>query len=275
MIGIVDMMGGFGNQLFQYGIGILLKKQGLDIYIYESDKESHNRKIVIPNSEFGLKKIGRKDLFLVNILKSTFFLKNYYEIVNDLMLSNLEQINDIKKSPKKIISFNGFWQKKEFVDEYFNDIKNVILENNIIKQSRTQNIKGSTLVHVRRTDYKDNNEVLSSKYYQHSLKYCKENVDNFNYSIFTDDYEWVKSQKIFKDAVSINIPKDQQSYKNNVLSTFGEMLNFENYIIANSTFSWWAAKISSKKNSKILYPDPFFKAEPFDAFYSNWKPINR
>ena len=44
MIGIVDMMGGFGNQLFQYGIGMFLKEQGLKVYIYASDKESEKEK---------------------------------------------------------------------------------------------------------------------------------------------------------------------------------------------------------------------------------------
>ena len=275
MIGIIDMMGGFGNQLFQYGIGMFLKEQGLKVYIYESNKESENRRIVIPESDFGFDKIGKRHLFFINLLKNTNYLKEYYGIVNDSVLSGPEQVINIKKSSKRVVSFNGFWQKKIFVDEYFDNIKKIILDNKAIKASNTTKKEGSTMVHVRRTDYKNNKEVLKSDYYKNSLEHCKKNIKNFNYSIFTDDYDWARSQKIFEDAVDINVPKNQLNYRNEVLSTFGKMLSFENYVIANSTFSWWAARISSTENSKVLYPNPFFKDESFDAFYGNWTPIER
>ena len=36
------------------------------------------------------------------------------------------------------------------------------------------------------------------------------------------------------------------------------MLSYENYIIANSSFSYMAAHLGSSENSKVLYPEPWF-----------------
>ena len=152
---------------------MFLKEQGLKVYIYASDKESENRKIVIPESDFGFNKIKKRHLFFINLLKNRTFLKEYYEIVNDSVLSGPEQVVNIKKSSKKVISFNGFWQKKSFVDEYFDNIKKIILDNKDIKASNTTKKEGSTMVHVRRTDYKNNKEILKSNYYKNSLNYAK------------------------------------------------------------------------------------------------------
>ena len=91
-------------------------------------QESENRKIVIPESDFGFNKIEKRHLFFINLLKNRTFLKEYYEIVNDSVLSGPEQVVNIKKSSKKVISFNGFWQKKSFVDEYFDNIKKIGLQ---------------------------------------------------------------------------------------------------------------------------------------------------
>ena len=62
---------------------------------------------------------------------------------------------------------------------------------------------------VRRGDYLSLKEDLSIEFYQNALIYCKENIKNFNYEIFTDDIEWVKNQNIFRDALEINPPSDE------------------------------------------------------------------
>ena len=120
--------------------------------------------------------------------------------------------------------------------------------------------------------------ILQPVYAKNPSDFIQEITDNAS-NILSSDLSKIEKQNklkdIAKDAVDINVPKNQLNYRNEVLSTFGKMLSFENYIIANSTFSWWAARISSTENSKVLYPNPFFKDESFDAFYDNWTPIER
>ena len=126
------------------------------------------------------------------------------------------------------------------------------------------------MIHIRRSDYIQNNEQLSIEYYEKSINYAIRNIDNFKFDIFTDDVEWVNSQEIFSDAQNIYGPTNTSSYEEDVVRTFSKMLNYNNFIIANSTFSWWSARISYTEESTVIYPKPFFKKENFDIFPKEW-----
>ena len=55
------------------------------------------------------------------------------------------------------------------------------------------------MVHVRRTDYLKLNQELDEDYYLKAIKLMESKVKNFNYSIFTDDKEWVENQTFQKN----------------------------------------------------------------------------
>ena len=73
------------------------------------------------------------------------------------------------------------------------------------------------------------------------------NIDDFRYSIFTDDIEWVESQSIFDDTDKIFW---QEVNTDKTVEHFSEMIKFENFIVGNSTFSLMAAIIRNNKLSK-------------------------
>jgi hypothetical protein len=58
----------------------------------------------------------------------------------------------------------------------------------------------------------------------------------------------------------------------NTAETFELMRSAKAYIIANSTFSWWAAYLSYTKNPIIYAPDPWFKniEDPASLIPSHW-----
>ena len=58
---------------------------------------------------------------------------------------------------------------------------------------KIKKIKGSTLVHVRRQDYLSLNEELNINYYE-LAKEATRLIEDFNFSIFTDDPEWVSRE---------------------------------------------------------------------------------
>ena len=54
------------------------------------------------------------------------------------------------------------------------------------------------------------------------------------------------------------------------------MLGYENFIIANSSFSYMAAFLGSTTNSKVIYPDPWFKGRRKEiSFDDKWININQ
>ena len=272
MIAIVDISGGLGNQLFQCSFALYLKDLGIKVYFFDSQN-----KLVINERFLGIKKLNFISINFLEMLKNFKKFANFYKVIssNEVLNDNAPIINYYEKL--KIISFNGYFQDYEYANKYKSEIKRSLLETSKELENKYPNTKSNTLIHIRRSDYLDTNEQLEISYYLKAIEYCSEKITDFSYDIFTDDYEWVINQPIFNKAnyveKSTNIEK---RYKNDVLSTFINMLDYENYIIANSTFSWWAAMLSYDSNTIVSQPKPFFN---WDVLHNlsvpEWKNLPR
>jgi len=271
MIGIVDLAGGFGNYLFLYAFGLNLKKQGVNVYIYNPTK-----KYYLEPSEFGFNKLKGLKFLSLEIYKKLNKKNNNYLLINSEQIINKKF--DVKELyvDKKVISFNGFFQDYSFVQENISQIRDAISQSTNNINSDQNNLIPNTMLHVRRGDYLELGEELSINYYKEAISYCKKNIKNFNFNVYTDDYEWTKNQDIFKDANKIeNTPNIEKRIENSVLSTFKEMLGYENFIIANSTYSWWAAVLGSDDKSVVTCPSPFYKTHNNNLELNNWVILDR
>lgn len=272
MIAIVDISGGLGNQLFQCSFALYLKDLGVKVYFFDSEN-----KLFINERFLGIKKLNFISSKFLEILKKFKLFAKFYKVVtsNEVQSNDESIINYYEKL--KIISFNGYFQNYEYANKYKNEIKRSLLETFKEYGNKNPNTKSNTLIHVRRSDYLDTNEQLEISYYSKAMEHCNEKIKDFSYDIFTDDYEWVISQPIFNKAnyveKSTNIVK---RHKKDVLSTFSNMLDYENYIIANSTFSWWAAILSYDSNTIVSQPKPFFNWDVIhNLSVSEWKDFPR
>jgi len=271
-LAIVNIKGGFGNQLFQFSLANYLKGNGFKVvvsldyfslFVKGNDIQDTKRKLVIPLKDFNLDLISS----IQNIL-FTFF--NY--LVNNRYF-NLLTASKFKKyivvqtgnvfNNKKIgkwTQFDGYWKNIEIIEFSKNYIIESISNNQTIKEGfKNKIIPGSTLIHVRKGDFLNYNRELTENFYKKSLGIAKENINNFNYDIFTDDYEWVVSQSFFKDAKNIYYQQSSDDDIQETIDTFSQMLNYENYIVGNSSYSLWAALLSSKNKSLVIVPDPWFR----------------
>ena len=144
-------------------------------------------------------------------------------------------------------------------------------DSSILEALNNNPVKGSTALHVRRGDYIKISENLSNDYYEKALEYAENNIKNFNYEIFSDDVDWVKKNNIFKSATKI------QPFENSLENTkdsFANMMKNENFIISNSSFSLMAAFLNESKDSKVIFPDPWFRNQNYQKLSKkNWIPI--
>lgn len=103
-------------------------------------------------------------------------------------------------------------------------------------------------LHVRRGDYlnfKGMFPILSETDYY--LKAIKEYGSGQQFLIFSDDIEWCINH--FKG------PRFEFSIGRNELNDFALMQSCEHVIIANSSFSWWAAWLNKNPYKKIVAPE--------------------
>ena len=256
------LMGGFGNQLFQICQLNEYKKLNLKVYADTSNFEKSkkepsttNRELILPIGLFELDEINKYKRYLINALEKLQKTKiypfnlNIYQEINDY---NLDEV-DLKRFNKA----KGYWQNSSLIAKNKKFLIESLSKEKLFLEAFNRPIKkGSTVLHVRRGDYLNLDENLSNEFYISALNFCNKNIKNFYYNIFTDDSDWVKSNKLFKDANKV------YSDKSNVFSvknSFANMLNNENYIVGNSTFPLMAALLSETSKSQVIIADPWFR----------------
>lgn len=105
-----------------------------------------------------------------------------------------------------------------------------------------------TAIHVRRGDYVNNKfyvDLTETDYYQRAM----EQFTIKEFIVFSDDLEWCKEQEIFKNCQFFTY-YDEVKDMNLMAACTG-------HIIANSSFSWWAAYISPY-TEKVIAPKRWY-----------------
>jgi len=276
---IVDVFGGIGNQAFQISFANFLKQKGYEVKLCTKINKKKDvykvdiREESLPIELFGFEEPSSNEMFLFNILDSKFLkylnlknyllrpLKNYITLQNDINynLNNLGKINRL----------TGYWQdpRQLLLNKKF--LISSILKINEFKENEYLN-SGLTALHVRRGDYLNIGIKLDDNYYKNAIEIASREIDNFEYEIFSDDIDWVKSNKIFGDCKSFRSKKKDTS----AFPDFLELFCYKNFIISNSTFSLAPALLVSDSNSKVIYPDPWIKNKSLDINFDNWIKIS-
>ena len=275
---LVEIYGGFGNQLFQLNFAQILKNKGFEVFVNTRDfervaKENSEhltaRKLVLPVENFNLNEIKNQEYINYKFRR---IIRNY-KILNKATLNNktFSMVNDNNLELENLLKKNhfiGYWQDLNYLKENKESLISSLKNNKTIKGSLEEKSNDMTMIHVRRNDYLKFNEELPIIYYEKAIDYLKEKTNKLNFNVFTDDLPWSKNQKIFKNAQNIFTSSDSPK---DTVETFALMLRNKNFIIANSTFSLLAAFLAEKSNSIITYPDPWFTTRSYNKNITNSK----
>ncbi|MEZ5036676.1 MAG: alpha-1,2-fucosyltransferase [Chitinophagales bacterium] len=273
----VQLSGGLGNQMFQYAFGkhLAINTQSelvLDLAYIQSK---------LPFKKFSTPMQYELDIFNLNVDCNSLYFSNGITYP----LAKLEYYLKTKRNTNKNntliesgMQFNADYLEKDeplfihgnFQSElYFKDIEADIREDfefihpleeqnqQILNQIKSSN---SVSIHIRRGDYlsiKNNASkfrALELDYYKNAMSILENKMENITYFVFSDDINWVKENlKTHAETIFINHNKGKSSYIDMQL-----MSNCQHNIIANSTFSWWAAWLNTNKNKIVVAPKTWF-----------------
>lgn len=220
-----NLKGGLGNQMFQISAAVALALENNDTAAFDFQK------CFTPNQ-------GNPSLFyLNNIFKNIVNMVDIpiYKIYYETKFS----FNKIDYEPNLLL--DGYFQS----EKYFKPQEDKIRELFYIDDKIFDNSEITTSVHIRRGDYQkfsNFHRVLDLEYYHTAIN----RIGGGNFLFFSDDIEWAK-----KTFVSKNFFFSENS---NELDDFYLMSKCKNNIIANSSFSWWAAYLNKNKNKTIISP---------------------
>ena len=117
--------------------------------------------------------------------------------------------------------------------------------------------KETVAIHVRRGDYllPQHNHFcqLDTDYYNEALSSFLPEVDKYHFLIFSNDIEWCKEYLI--EGKSVTYVEPGSDYVDLILMSL-----CDHQIIANSSYSWWAAYKNENRDKKVICPKNYLKA---------------
>lgn len=278
---IVRLIGGLGNQLFQYAaarrlahvnkVQLKVDISGFETYTlhkyslqhYNIQAETANaEEVALFNRELKRSKISR--FFFDNIVgeDSPFqLLKEAHFHLDSRLLSAGGNV-----------LLDGYWQS----EKYFTDIAGLIraeftvkTESDSVNRAAAEEIdaNNSVSLHIRRADYVTNSAtnsihgVCSDAYYRKAVETIAGHIRNPHFYIFSDDPDWVAAN--FKLDYAMSIVSHNNADKN--YEDLRLMSLCKGNIIANSSFSWWGAWLNPDRHKVVIAPGRWFNSDGIDT----------
>jgi hypothetical protein len=268
MIGM-RISGGLGNQMFQYAFvsasslrkkcTFYLEKTGAPIDLYQYFKLQKNLFYYI-------------DIVLFNhsgfkLLFSHYLRKPFYTLIHKLFIRNYVSSPKGTDSPYTLNDvyddalFNGYYQSPIYFEDHKAEVvKYFELKNNVVsayqqKYAFLKQERKIVTVHVRKSDFLDLSHYnlggpdlsLPLSYYHHLINKIHSD-DNFYLfisdmpEIIAKEFDYLKRKHISNDSV---------------INDFQHMLYADVCVVANSTFTWWAAYLN-KNPHKLIYCPKYY-----------------
>lgn len=276
---IVNILGGLGNQMFQYALALALEKHCGARTVVRIDPRAFNGYPI--HNGYELKRIFNVKIPEATVCEVT---KIAYPFLN-YRIWQLCRLLPKRKTIKyewKSMAYDervfanthdeyliGYWQTERYFRPFRQDIIKAFAfppfetgsQNEALSEELKQ--KCSVAVHIRRGDYlKINNTsgICTIAYYQKAIARIKEFITSDVFVIFSDDIDWCMEQfgTIIGDADIrfVNWNKGKESYRDMQLMSL-----CKHNIIANSSFSWWGAWLNQNPNKIVIAPSRWMNSE--------------
>jgi len=283
----VAIMGGIGDQLFQFSFANFLRKTfKCEAYLdttYYNSKLNYNKfkfrlydlakvndfKTKNNNSYISYKYLSYLRIF--NILKIDKTISSIYNLFFKIDINNFIYEYWKKNKNFKIIEnsyYYGYWHNLKYIKPLKKEINNNLINHHNKKDKIQKFIKykinrKTVCIHIRGGDFAKNSShnVLDKEYYNDSIKFFQKKLINPNFHIFTNDIKFAKSilrqqsRKFrFEYIKSLNLTDIEE---------FSLFTKYKFAIIANSTFSLLSTYLSYFRKISIA-PKIWMKGKALD-----------
>ncbi len=239
----MTVMGGLGNQLFQWACARNLQEKYGHSVQYDLSFYNGQDKRRPQLSEF-------KNLVFSNVEEN--YTLGQVSVGDSFSYANFSRY-DLSQTQRRY-SLQGYWQSEKYFEENADVIRNNLEIDPRIEYHINDNYpfiskEKTASIHVRRTDYVTSNgyhPVQPISYYQEALSH----IEYDKLIVFSDDVQWCRGNLFFDDMVFAEGNTD--------IEDLYLMSTCDNNIIANSSFSWWAAWLNKNENKKVIAPSNWF-----------------
>lgn len=268
---IIRLSGGLGNQMFQYAFGRKLsmdkkEKMYLDIRSFSRDKLRDyelNKYTIMEKAVSSCIRSSLCNLLLLferkvcRVPAAERILRLVYE--EEAFVKQEEFVSDAYLA--------GYWQNATYFEEIRDALKQELRytgrltgrQENLLKKIKENN---SVAMHIRRGDYLNPEQSkmyvnVPKDYYERAIHYIESLTSGIMIYVFSDDIEWCRDEFGGRENtffIDSTVGGDQHI-------DFELMRNCSHFVMANSTFSWWAAWLCDNPDKIVVGPKNWYVDE--------------
>ena len=272
---VARLNGGLGNQLFQYAAGrSLADKLNLPLKMdlsefetyklrgFELDKFNIEAEIAKPSEISGIDTHPSKLKKYRNRLAIHFG----YSLSSCAFKEKSFCYDQLFEKISQPAYLDGYWQSEKYFktsDAHLRheiNYKGPLDDKNILILKKIK-IHNSISLHIRRGDYVSNpsaaavHGVCSLEYYDAAMRFIASHAGQPHFFVFSDDPQWAKENL----KMSYPVHFVEANGPDRGVEDMWLMKSCNHHIIANSSFSWWAAWLNNKPAKIVVAPRTWFR----------------
>lgn len=273
---ISQVIGGLGNQMFQYAAGrALAMRLGGDLALDISAFENYNlhqgfeltrvfaMSPAIASGQDLSRMLGWQHSPLARsvLARRPFAVLRSRRFVSEPHFHYCSDFDQLDGD----VYLAGYWQSEKYFKRVIAQIREdfrfrLPLEGENAELAARLSQTQAVSLHVRRGDYASNSAttavhgLCSPTYYHDALRIVRQQIPDAHLYIFSDDIGWVrKNIKIELPSVYVEHNQGKDSFNDMMLMSL-----CRHHITANSSFSWWGAWLNSSSSKLVIAPKKWF-----------------
>lgn len=292
---IIQVAGGLGNQLQQYALYRKFVRLGvearLDISWFQDEmvkQKSKGNKITERRLELD---------YFDRLVYETCTEEEKTALIGDngiagklrrkLLPATVHWFHESKMYHPEILNFENMYLSGYFAcEKYYGDILYDLREkiqfpvsDNPLHMQMLQEMKNSqsVSVHIRRGDYLQPENaamfgnICTDAYYEKAMEIIRRQVPDVHFYLFSDDVSYAKSKYIGDEYTIVDINHGKDSFYDIQL-----MSSCKHIICANSTFSFWGARLNANERKIMIRPtihknSQVFVKEEMEELWQGWQ----
>lgn len=277
---VVKLMGGLGNQMFQYAAGRALAHANKDVLKLDLSHYSNPPPGCVPRkyelynfkitpdfaTDEDLRRFGHRG-------SPKWLLTRAKQLLGRVQPCYLTD-RDIRYNPrfKKAtgdVYLDGYWQSTRYFEEIEGTIRSELQPvgsgaGHVMKLWEEIQGCNSVCVNIRRGDFVTDNFLgcLGMDYFRRGQEVMARSVPDVRYFVFSDDIPWCE-EHFGKDPATTVVSHDYAGP--DFIDYLFLMTSCKHFIIPNSSFAWWAAWLCANTAKRVIAPLRWFNDTTVDT----------
>lgn len=274
---LVRISGGLGSQMFRYAFYLAQKAKNPDCaieisyYLYHKDERYELNDVfpvlpVILSTEEVLECADVSQTFWARLRRALFGAKK-----NLAATPYIEKSKDFDPDvfDRHLTYFCGAWQSWKYFDAVVDEVRKAFKFKRPLSSMNAAVADAmaqceSVSIHIRRGDrlekkaWNEMGSICSLDYYNWAIANVRQQLgDEVHFFVFSDDIAWARENLKIEDVTYIDWNKGGDSAVDMQLMSL-----CKHNIIANSSFSWWAAYLNANPDKIVIAPARWYRSVP-------------